>query len=238
MKIRTIMCNSSEGFYHAHCGIRQAMSTEDMQLEVVNIASGPLSLESAFDEAAATPFILKQVISAEEDGCDAAVIDCAADPVLRAAREVSEIPVVSAGEAGYHAAMMVCDRFSVITVMPATAHLICENIRKFGFESRVASIRAADIPVLDLENEEKAFQAIFSAAEKAMNLDGAEAVVLGCTGMMALRSRLQAALGVPVIEPLTTAVKYARVLVEAGLRPSRVSYPAPAEASVQFIRSL
>lgn len=232
------MCNSSEGFYHAHCGIRQAMSTEDMQLEVVNIARGPLSLESAFDEAAATPFILKQVISAEEDGCDATVIDCAADPVLRAAREVSEIPVVSAGEAGYHAAMMVCDRFSVITVMPATAHLICENIRKFGFENRVASIRAADIPVLDLENEEKAFQAIFSAAEKAMNLDGAEAVVLGCTGMMALRSRLQVALGVPVIEPLTTAVKYARVLVEAGLRPSRVSYPAPAKASVQFIRSL
>ena len=232
------MCNSSEGFYHAHCGIRQAMSTEDMQLELVNIARWPLSLESAFDEAAATPFILKLVISAEEDGCDATVIDCAADPVLRTAREVSEIPVVSAGEAGYHAAMMVCDRFSVITVMSAIAHLICENIRKFGFESRVASIRAADIPVLALENEEKAFQAIFSAAEKAMNLDGAEAVVLGCTGMMALRSRLQTALGVPVIEPLTMAVKYARVLVEAGLRPSRVSYPVPAEASVQFIRSL
>lgn len=238
MKIRTIMCNSSESFYSAHCGIRRAMSTDSVQLEVVNIARGPLSLESAFDEAAATPFILKQVISAEEDGCDATVIDCAADPVLRAAREVSAIPVVSAGEAGYHAAMMVCDRFSVITVMPATAHLIEENLRKFGLESRAASVRAADIPVLDLEDEAKAFQTILSAARMAVDLDGAEAIVLGCTGMMALRDRLQAALGIPVIEPLTMAVKSARALVEAGLYPSKVSYPAPAEASVQFIRSL
>lgn len=238
MKIRTIMCNSSETFYRAHCGIRQAMSTEALQLEVVNIEKGPQSLESAFDEATATPFILKQVMSAGEAGCDAAVIDCAADPVLRAAREVARIPVVSAGEAGYHAAMMVCDRFSVITVMPATTHLIHENLRKYGFESRAASVRSANIPVLDLENEENAFQAIYAAAQKAVDLDGAEAVVLGCTGMMAIRSRLQEALGIPVIEPLTMAVKYARDLVEAGLRSSRLAYAAPAEASVQFINSL
>ena len=92
MKIKTIMCNSSKEFYDAHAGRRLAMSTDEVQLVVVNIPHGPDSMESAYDEAIAAPYILQQVVSAETEGCDAVVIDCAADPALRAAREISELP--------------------------------------------------------------------------------------------------------------------------------------------------
>lgn len=133
MKIKTIMCNSSKEFYDAHAGRRLAMSTAEVQLVVVNIPHGPDSMESAYDEAIAAPYILQQVVSAETEGCDAVVIDCAADPALRAAREISELPVVSAGEASYHAAMMVAGKFSVITVLPTTANEISDHLKMYGF---------------------------------------------------------------------------------------------------------
>ena len=166
MKIKTIMCNSSKEFYDAHAGRRLAMSTDEVQLVVVNIPHGPDSMESAYDEAIAAPYILQQVVSAETEGCDAVVIDCAADPALRAAREISELPVVSAGEASYHAAMMVAGKFSVITVLPTTANEISDHLKMYGFSSRVASVRSANVPVLALEDEQEAEEHLYAAARK------------------------------------------------------------------------
>ena len=224
MKIKTIMCNSSKEFYDAHAGRRLAMSTDEVQLVVVNIPHGPDSMESAYDEAIAAPYILQQVVSAETEGCDAVVIDCAADPALRAAREISELPVVSAGEASYHAAMVVAGKFSVITVLPTTANEISDHLRMYGFSSRVASVRSANVPVLALEDEQEAEEHLYAAARKAIDEDGAQAIVLGCTGMMAMRDSLEKRLGVPVIEPYLAAIQFAASLVRMKLRQSRLSY--------------
>ena len=224
MKIKTIMCNSSKEFYDAHAGRRLAMSTDEVQLVVVNIPHGPDSMESAYDEAIAAPYILQQVVSAETEGCDAVVIDCAADPALRAAREISELPVVSAGEASYHAAMMVAGKFSVITVLPTTANEISDHLRMYEFSSRVASVRSANVPVLALEDEQEAEEHLYAAARKAIDEDGAQAIVLGCTGMMAMRDSLEKRLGVPVIEPYLAAIQFAASLVRMKLRQRRLSY--------------
>lgn len=224
MKIKTIMCNSSKEFYDAHAGRRLAMSTDEVQLVVVNIPHGPDSMESAYDEAIAAPYILQQVVSAETEGCDAVVIDCAADPALRAAREISELPVVSAGEASYHAAMMVAGKFSVITVLPTTANEISDHLRMYELSSRVASVRSANVPVLALEDEQEAEEHLYAAARKAIDEDGAQAIVLGCTGMMAMRDSLEKRLGVPVIEPYLAAIQFAASLVRMKLRQSRLSY--------------
>ena len=224
MKIKTIMCNSSKEFYDAHAGRRLAMSTDEVQLVVVNIPHGPDSMESAYDEAIAAPYILQQVVSAETEGCDAVVIDCAADPALRAAREISELPVVSAGEASYHAAMMVAGKFSVITVLPTTANEISDHLRMYEFSSRVASVRSANVPVLALEDEQEAEEHLYAAARKAIDEDGAQAIVLGCTGMMAMRDSLEKRLGVPVIEPYLAAIQFAASLVRMKLSQSRLSY--------------
>ena len=224
MKIKTIMCNSSKEFYAPHAGRRLTMSTDEVQLVVVNIPHGPDSMESAYDEAIAAPYILQQVVSAESEGCDAVVIDCAADPALRAAREISELPVVSAGEASYHAAMMVAGKFSVITVLPTTANEISDHLKMYGFSSRVASVRSANVPVLALEDEQEAEEHLYAAARKAIDEDGAQAIVLGCTGMMAMRDSLEKRLGVPVIEPYSAAIQFAASLVRMKLRQSRLSY--------------
>ena len=238
MKIKTIMCNCSKEFYESHSGIRKALSTPEVELLVANIKNGPLSLESSFDAAFAAPFILQEVIKAKRQGCDAVVIDCSVDPMLRAAREATDIVVVSAGECSHHAAMMLCDRFSIITVMPISAKIIRENVQKYGYAGRIASVRAANVPVLELDDEEKAFKGIREAAEAAIQEDGAEAIVLGCTGMMAAQKRLQEHLGIPVIEPLTIGVQYAAAMVRAGLCQSKLTYESPSRDSAARLMEL
>ena len=52
----------------------------------------------------------------------------------------------------------------------------------YGMERRCVSVRASDVPVLDLENGD-ADNAIKSEIEQAIELDSAEAIVLGCAGM-------------------------------------------------------
>ena len=94
----------------------------------------------------------------------------------------------------------------------------------YGFSGRVASIRSANVPVLALEDEQEAEEHLYAAARKAVDEDGAQAIVLGCTGMMAMRDSLEKRLGVPVIEPYSAAVQFAASLVRMKLRQSRVCY--------------
>ena len=224
MKIKTIMCNSSPEFYQTHAPRRASLSTDDMQLVVVNIPHGPESLESSYDEALAAPYVLQQVASAAEEGFDAVIIDCASDPALRAAREISDIPVVSAGESSYYVAMLVAAKFSVVTSVSTAINELKEHVRVYGVEDRVASVRAANVPVLELHNKEVAAEYLYREAKKAIEEDGAQAIVLGCTGMMALRDSLEERLGVPVIEPHTAAVQCAAMMVNMKLHHSRLSY--------------
>ncbi|MCI2058686.1 MAG: aspartate/glutamate racemase family protein [Oscillibacter sp.] len=121
-------------------------------------------------------------------------------------------------------AMEVAEKFSVITVLPTSANEIEEHIRMYGFSCRLASIRSANVPVLGLEDESVAEEHIYAAAKLAVEQDGAQAIVLGCTGMMAMRSSLERRLGVPVIEPYSAAIQIAAGLVRMGLRQSRLSY--------------
>ena len=229
MKIRIIIPNTSPAFFNANAPVRQTLATDDMQISVVNLTRGPASIEGGYDDVFAGPGVLEQAAIAEREGFDAIVLDCASDPALRACRELVSIPVVGAGEASHLAACMLCNKFSIITALPVSSILIGENIEKYGLRQRVASLRCANVPVLDLEDEEKAEKKILLAAKAAIEHDGAEAILLGCTGMIAMRMRLEEPLGVPVIEPITAGVHMAASLVRMGLRHSKIAYETPTE---------
>jgi len=94
--------------------------------------------------------------------------------------------------------------------------------RKLGIESRLASAIGINVPVLVLEKdlEETAAQ-IVKAAKQAIKTDGAEAIVLGCTGMTAVAQNVREQLSVPLVEPAATTLKMAELLVKLGLHHHR-----------------
>jgi len=78
---------------------------------------------------------------------------------------------------------------------------------------------------------------MIEAAVKAVEEDGANVIVFGCTGMRRYAERIAEEMkkyGVPLVEPLSAAVNVAVALVRLGLSQSKVSYPVPPERKRVF----
>jgi allantoin racemase len=192
---------------------------------------GTQSVESHVDEAYNAPFILEQVVCANKEGYDVIVLDCACDPILDAAREISKIPVVAPRNAALHLALTLGTKFGIVTVQGSSLQRCMESgIRKEGLESFSAGVRYVTMPVLEISKQPEAAQKeLMNLCKRMVEEDGADVIVLGCTALshevdlQPIMSRL----GIPVIDPWVIAVKTAFMLVEAGLSHSKVAYPFP-----------
>ena len=205
-----------------------AVAANGTTITAVQPECGPASIEGFYDEAFAVPGLIAEI--AKNPAADAIIIACFDDTGLDAARCFSTVPVIGIGEAAYHAASFVANRFGVVTTLTRSVAALQHNLNRYGLASRCAGVRAADIPVLELENpESNAFQRISQEIQRSIDSDGADAIVLGCAGMTDLAAALQAEHGVPVIDGVVSAVKFAEALVGLGLKTSKHgAYAAPA----------
>ena len=205
----------------------KAVASPGVEVLAVNPDFGPPSIEGYFDEAFCVPGLLAEVAKAA--GADAFVVACFDDTGLEAARCATEAPVVGIGEAAFHMASLIADKFSVVTTLPRSIAPIEKNLVKYGLSTRCAKVRAADVPVLALEEPgSDAARTIEAEIARALAEDGAEAIVLGCAGMTDLARALERKSGVPVIDGVACAVSLAEALVRVGLKTSkRNAYAAP-----------
>ncbi len=211
----------------------RSLETADMTVSHSLLEAGPSSIESEFDEALAVPGSIRIAIEAENAGADAIIIDCMGDPGIHACREAVRIPVLGAGQTSMHLANMLGHRFSFITVLDRIRPIIEKIIGSYGLKDKYASFQSIDIPVLELSHDlESLNTALSEKAIASIEQDGADAIVLGCTGFLgcaeAIRvNLLKAGYDAPVIDPIPAAVHMAEALVKCGLTHSKVSYPAP-----------
>ena len=89
------------------------------------------------------------------------------------------------------------------------------------------------IPVLELEKDlDRTKAALAEEAVRAVEDDGADAIIFGCTGMLGCADAVRQGLlargyDVPVIDPVPWAVTVAAGLVEVGLSHSKITYEQP-----------
>ena len=194
----------------------------DTVIRAVEPAFGPASIEGAYDDAFAVPGILARIAEGEAEGADAHVIACFDDTGLDAARALANAPVVGIGEAGFHCASLLAHRFAVVTTLTRSVPVLENNLLRYGLERRCARVRAADVPVLELDNPASNARARIGAEiARALDDDHAEAIVLGCAGMADLAASLAAEFGVPVIDGVAAAVVLAEGLAALGLKTSK-----------------
>jgi allantoin racemase len=184
--------------------------------EIVGVTchGSPAAIQGPEDDAICRPFVLAEVAHAAAGGADAVVIACFDDPALDAARASVTIPVIGIGEAGFHAAMLLGGRFSVVTTLAVAIPIIEENLAHYGLASACARVRAAGVAVLELEDETTGADLKVSAEiARAKAEDGIGAVVLGCAGMADLAARMEALHGLKVIDGVGAAAAFAVALV-------------------------
>lgn len=180
----------------------------------VTCHKSPPAIQGPEDDAICRPFVMAEVALVAADGADAIIIACFDDPALDAARASVTIPVLGIGEAGYHAAMMLGGRFSVVTTLPVAIPILEENLVHYGMAAACARVRAAGVAVLELEDEASGAVARVSAEiARAKAEDGVGAIVLGCAGMADLAARMEAKHGLKVIDGVGAAAAFAAALV-------------------------
>jgi allantoin racemase len=194
----------------------------DTVIRAVESAFGPASIEGAYDDAFAVPGLLVRIAEGEAEGADAHVIACFDDTGLDAARALANAPVVGIGEAGFHCASLLAHRFAVVTTLSRSVPVLENNLLRYGLERRCARVRAADVPVLELDNPASNARARIGAEiARALEDDHADAIVLGCAGMADLAASLGQEFGVPVIDGVAAAVVLAEGLAALGLKTSK-----------------
>jgi allantoin racemase len=128
---------------------------------------------------------------------------------------------------------MIAGKFGVVTTLSRSISAIEHNLVKCGLASRCAKVRASDVAVLELEEPgSDAFHSISREIGKAIQQDGAEAIVLGCAGMADLAAALSQEHGVPVLDGVASAVKLCEGLVSLHLKTSKTGAYAPPRQKV------
>jgi allantoin racemase len=201
-------------------------------VSVVDVPTGPVSIESAYEEAMCVPATIELIMQCEREGFDAAIIGCFGDPGLEAARELATIPVIGPCESSLLLAAGLGHKFSVLTVfdsMTAGQELLAY---KAGVLAKLASVRATGIPVLDLmKDPEFTKRRLIEVAEVCVKQDRADAFLFGCMTMsfLDLADEISAAVGAPAVNAGKAALKHAEMLVSMGLSHSKTAYPMPAK---------
>src|SRR4029077_3964481 len=75
--------------------------------------------------------------------------------------------------------------------------------------------------------EEEIFSRLTEEAQKAIDEDGADVILLGSTTMHQAGGHKAAHMSAPVVNPGPMGIKVAEMLVQLGLSHSKVAFPSP-----------
>jgi allantoin racemase len=170
--------------------------------------------------------VVERVVLAREQGYDAVFISCCYDPGLIEAREIVDIPVTAAFEAGAHYVNSISQRYSVIATEPKTVHCYRELAQLYGTAAKLASVRHINLSARESYPEStppgEVVSRTLEVARKCVEEDGAEAILMGCTLQSCPLTVAGAGtlMGAPIIDPVLIGFKATEFMVElrqAGL---------------------
>jgi allantoin racemase len=195
----------------------------DTEIHVAGIAEiGGVGDQFRYLEYLETGEVLKNVHRAVREGYDIA------DPGLREAREIANIPVLGLCETAMHVACIMGANFSFVTINEKFTPRVVENVHRAGLTSRfvganrMAIERLTDLgPAFEPGPEQDLVIAQFNAAAKKSADAGAEVVIAAGGVVMALLAHAgihETPEGVPILNGIVNLVK----MTEAAVKLDRL----------------
>jgi allantoin racemase len=220
-----------EGVANRAAQIPRDLLGPDTDVECVPVRNSATLVDCYYEDLVFEMYITEAGLRAQEEGYDAVVMDTVSDSGLYALRSRLSIPVMGPGLVSYAVAIMLGKRFSIVTMWDKWRHLYEKNLDIYHLWEKCASIRAVNIPpdveALFTGKEDEMFRTLTGEAQKAIDEDGADVILLGSTTMHQAGDYMAEHLPVPVINPGPVAIKLTESLVELGLSHSKVAFPSP-----------
>ena len=214
MRILVINPNTTASMTRKIGEAARSVAAPDVEIIARNPSAGPASIQGPEDGCAALPGTLQEVAKGRDEGFDAIILACFDDTGLAQARELSGIPTIGIGEAAFHVAMLLGEKFSVVTTLSVSIPVIEENLKNYGLQSMCLKVRASEVPVLDLEIPgSDAQDKVSNEIARSISEENPGSVVLGCAGMADLAAQFSKTHQLPVIDGVAAAVGLATALV-------------------------
>ncbi|MGE0419828.1 MAG: aspartate/glutamate racemase family protein, partial [Acetobacteraceae bacterium] len=186
----------------------------DTEIHVAGITEiGGVGDQFRYLEYLETGEVLKNVQRAVNEGFDAFLVGNIADPGLREAREIANIPVMGLCESAMHVACMMGANFSFVTINEKFTPRIVENVHRAGLRDRFAGANRMNVerltdlaPAFDPGPARDVVMAQFNAAAKKNAEAGAEVVIAAGGGVLALLAHAdshETPDGVPILNGIT-----------------------------------
>ncbi len=196
--------------------------------------------------------VLENVQHAVRGGYDAFLIGNIGDPVLEAAREIANIPVLGLCQTALLTACMMGANFSLVTINEKFTPRILENVERYSLGSRLVSThRMAVDRILNLDagfTDAKARKNIVGQFLKAADAnvdDGAEVIIPAGGVVMALLVHAgvhHASRETPILNGITALVKMGEAaarlnrIMGGGFTSKRLTYAPPGADQIDEIR--
>lgn len=214
----------------------------DIEFVYRPVKAGPLNYSSHHDFVLADAANFEAACRAQDEGFAAVCIDTMSDSGVAALRSVLDIPVFGPGRVSMLCALMLGDRFSILTMASRWKPLYKKALDELGLHHKCASVRAIEVPpdnqALLSGKENEVFPLLEAAGRKAVEEDGAEVLILGSTTMHQAHAWLRDRLPVPVINPGPLSYQIAQAMLGTGLTHSRVGYPKPMHPRLQMLETM
>ncbi|MDG4647749.1 aspartate/glutamate racemase family protein [Roseibacterium sp. SDUM158017] len=201
----------TEGIDAAIAPLR-ALGTE---IECLTLAEGPPGIESQAQADAVVPPLLA-LAERLEPAAAGFVIACFGDPGLHALRDRTAKPTLGIQECSVVTALTLGQRFGVISILSASIPRHMRAFGAMGVMDRLAGDRALGLGVAELADATTTRSRMEAVGADLRDRDGADVLVMGCAGMARYRDPLEAALGIPVVEPCQAAVAMALGRIPLG----------------------
>jgi allantoin racemase len=228
---------------------------EGVEVEIVHRRAPDMPVrmvEGTYEADLAGVVNARMAFEAQQEGFDAVVISCYNEPGATAAKELCDIPVVSSPGASMAIASLLGNKFSIIMSLGGGKGkqaggmgrtTLMDIVKHYGFEQKLASVRAVDLPpsafneeLLSEQELDRLRKAVLAEAMAAVNEDEAEVII--SYGGPKVNQYLQGELpGVPIVDSHGCTAIMAEVLVRLGLTHSKKAYPKPREVFRYYLRN-
>ncbi|MFK7954730.1 MAG: aspartate/glutamate racemase family protein [Lysobacterales bacterium] len=205
-----------------------ARGARDSKPVLCDLEGAVFPIDKAASEVCASAYV-NAGLKAQQVGHGGAYINTMGDYGLRALRRVATIPVSGAGEGSIHTARKQGLQFAIVTIWPPSMRFIydamleacqaedeCKALYHLSEDGDLASLDQPDNFVEQMRGcSLTSLAQIREACERALNDDGADVVILGCT-CMAPTAALLTGDGLPIIEPMAAGYRYLEDLIKTG----------------------
>jgi allantoin racemase len=222
--------------------IAEADVGQSVEFEFRAVKVGPANFDSHHDSLLADIALTEAGLHAQDEGFDGVCVDTMGDSGVRVLRSLLDIPVVGPGRVSFLTALMLGNRFSVLTLWKPWAFGYEETLREMGLSNKCVSIRWPEGLEPDLAHLLEGKKAVvlpklLEVAEACIR-DGADVLCLGSTTMHEAHAYLVANLPIPVINPGPLSYQLVELLLALGLRQSSAAYPRPASPKLDLIEAM